>query len=289
MSSHAALPFGVPLGGRRLRVLFSPRDTENRARIGALTLDLSGPAPRVEAVEPKPLLDVGEAGAFDESGCTMSCLVRHEGRELLYYSGWTRGVTVPFYFYVGLATSDDAGRTFRRVSRAPVLERSEADPFLTASPFVLVERDLWRMWYVSGTGWRASASGPQHRYHIKYAESRDGVRWDRRGVVAIDFASDDEYALARPTVLKDDRYRMWFACRGEKYRIGYAESMDGVRWERRDEDAGIEPSGTGWDSDELAYPHVVDLGDGERVMLYNGNGYGRSGFGVAREEARPTS
>jgi hypothetical protein len=211
---------------------------------------------------------------------TGGCLVEHGGRHYLYYSGWSLGRSVPFYFYVGLAVSDDGGVSFERVSAAPILERSAVDPFLTASPSVLVEDGRWRMWYVSGTGW----DGPRHRYHVRYAESADGVDWRRTGKVSLDFAGPDEYAFGRPWVIRDpDRYRMWYSVRGDAYRLGYAESADGDRWERLDDQAGIEPSADGWDAEMIAYPAVVDVGD-QRFLLYNGAGYGRTGIGYAGME-----
>src|SRR3546814_9435949 len=87
------------------------------------------------------------------------------------------------------------------------------------------------MYYVAGVGWRHR---DLPRYNIQYATSRDGLHWHRDGTVAIDFASDEENALARPFVLKEDgRYRMWFAHKGEAYRPGYAESDAGIRWPDR--------------------------------------------------------
>ena len=76
---------------------------------------------------------------------------------------------------------------------------------------------------------------------------------------------------------------MWFSYRsgnGEKYRIGYARSKDQKLWELANEDAGITTSSAGWDSEMVEYPYVFDL-EGQRYMLYNGNGYGESGFGLA--------
>lgn len=211
----------------------------------------------------------------------MSWLVDHGGRQYLYYTGWTLGVTVPFYFYVGLAVSDDDGASFRRVSPAPVLERCGVDPYLTASPCILLDNGAWRMWYVSGARWELADGEPKHYYHIRYAESADGIHWVRTGRVCIDFQSPEEFAIARPCVVKDgDRYQMWYCYRGDAYRIGYAESRDGLTWERMDEQAGIEVSPEGWDSEMLAYPHVFDHA-GHQYMLYNGNGYGRSGIGIA--------
>lgn len=281
MTSHAALPVADP-DGAGYRVYFSSRDRDGRARIGWFDLEWGDP-PRVRAIGEQPALGLGELGAFDDSGVTTSCVVARDGRKYLFYSGWSLGVSVPFYFYVGLAISDDGGKTFRRASPSPILDRDPVDPYLTASPWILVENGTWRMWYVSGTGWERIDGAARHRYHIKYAESKDGLRWDRRGIVCIDYASASEYAIARPCVVKDgSRYRMWFCHRGSGYRIGYAESADGIRWDRDDERGGMGASESGWDSEMVAYPFVFRR---ERLyMLYNGNGYGRTGIGLACAE-----
>jgi hypothetical protein len=280
MSTHAALPAVDPGSSR---VFFSGRDAAGRAHIGWFELDPGDPS-RVTRVSREAVLDPGPPGAFDESGVTVSCLVRQGGRLYLYYTGWSLGVTVPFYLFAGLAVSEDGGESFARVSPAPVLDRCAADPYLTASPWVLVEDGLWRMWYVSGSRWERNAGPPRHFYNVRYAESRDGVRWERDGRVAIDYASPDEHAFSRPCVVRDpDRYRMWYAYRGAAYRLGYAESPDGLVWERRDAEAGVLPSPGAFDSEMVAYPCVFRRG-GPRLMLYNGNGYGETGIGLAVED-----
>jgi hypothetical protein len=275
--SHAALPVAVA-GPDDLRVWFCARDAQSRARIGSVSVDPS--TWRAGAVSPVPALDLGPLGSFDDAGVTSSWVVRHAGREYHYYTGWTVGLSVPFYFYVGLAVAEGDG-VLRRVSAAPILERSDVDPYLTASPCVIVEGGVWRMWYVSGVRWTIEDGRPRHYYHIKYAESKDGIAWKRDGRVCIDFASSDEHAIARPSVLRDGNvYRMWYSYRGDRYRIGYAESPDGLSWTRHDAEGGLVPAGEGWDAEMCAYGYVFDQG-GRRYMLYNGNGYGRTGFGVA--------
>jgi hypothetical protein len=194
---------------------------------------------------------------------------------------------VPFYFYAGLAISDDGGQTFSRASPAPILERDRVDPFLTASPWVMFDEGVWRMWYVSGVDWTKTQDGVSHRYHIRYAESRDGIAWKRTGLVCITFAGPEETAFGRPCVLKDGtRYRMWYSYRGAAYRIGYAESHDGLKWERLDHLAGIDRSLSGWDAEMIEYPMVFSW-RGRLGMLYNGNGYGKSGIGFAVEAGGP--
>jgi predicted GH43/DUF377 family glycosyl hydrolase len=169
---------------------------------------------------------------------------------------------------------------FSRYSRAPILERTAVDPFLNTAPFVLQEGDSWRIYYVAGVGW---IHRDLPRYHIRTGTSKDGLDWKRDGQVCIDFAGAEETALARPWVLREgDRYRMWFAYKRETYRIGYAESSDGVTWERDDSAAGLSVSQSGWDSDMVEYAAVVQRG-GRHYMLYNGNQYGYDGIGLAVE------
>ena len=278
LHSHAALPVVDQVEGG-YRVYFSSRDTRGRAQIGFFE---TGPKfDGVRRVSEHPVIGLGPLGAFDDSGVTTSWIVNHDGKKYHYYSGWSLGVSVPFYFFVGLAISEDGGATYRRVSPSPILERNEIDPYLTASPCVLVENGRWRMWYVSGTSWEMKNERPQHRYHIKYAESEDGIAWKREGVVCIDYESEDEYAISRPCVVRDgDLYRMWYASRGDSYRIGYAESPDGLKWTRKDRESGIDVSETGWDSEMIAYPYVFEH-EGDYYMLYNGNDYGKSGIGLA--------
>jgi hypothetical protein len=279
LQTHAALPV-VQQGDDSCRVYFSGRDGRGRAQVGFFEVDLND-LKTIKQVSSTPVLGLGPLGAFDDSGVTTSCIVDHEGRKYHYYSGWSLGMTVPFYFYVGLAISEDGGQTFHRTSPSPILERNVIDPYLTASPYVLIENGTWRMWYVSGTGWEKDGDRIRHRYHIKYADSKDGVNWNRKGIVCIDYQSAEEHALARPWVVKDGSlYKMWYSHRGAAYRIGYAESGDGIVWTRKDEEAGIDVSEAGWDSEMIEYPCVFDH-RGTRYLFYNGNGYGETGIGAA--------
>lgn len=264
-----------------VRIYFSGRDSSGRARVGYFDADLRFEIV-VGSVSPRPILDLGPLGAFDDGGVTAGCIVTHGNDKYLYYAGWTRGVSVPFYDFVGLAVSVDGGASFKRVSAGPILDRNDVDPYLTGPPFVMIEQGTWRMWYASGVRWELVDGSPKHFYHIRYAESADGIHWKREGHVCINFASADEYAIARPCVTKHaGGYRMWYSHRGAAYRIGYAESPDGITWQRADDLVGIDVSEAGWDSEMVAYAYVMER-DETQHMFYNGNGYGRSGIGYAR-------
>jgi predicted GH43/DUF377 family glycosyl hydrolase len=278
MRAYAANPVAEPIGGDRFRIYFSSRDDRNRSSIGFIEIDMKDPT-NILRTSQEPVLGPGELSMFDDSGASIGCIVPVGEKRYLYYMGWHLTVTVPWENALGLAISEAPDQPFRRVSRFPVIDRNEIDPYTISYPSIRREDGLFRMWYGSNIAW-----GPQKedmRHLIKYAESSDGIHWDRRDVVAIDFARPDEYAICRPSVVRDaDQYRMWFCSRGESYRIQYAESQDGLTWVRRDEGVGIDVSPDGWDSEMIEYPFVFDHA-GRRYMLYSGNRFGSTGFGLA--------
>lgn len=279
MKSHAALPIAENIEDDVFRVFFSTRDSKNRSHTGFIVVDISKPD-IIREVSHTPTLVPGNLGEFDDSGAMASWLTTNNDTRYMYYVGWNVGVTVPFRNSIGLATSQ-TGVDYKRYAAGPIVDRTIEEPHFTASCCVLPDGDVWKMWYLSCTGWSVLNSCPQHRYHIKYAESEDGIHWRRNGTVAIDYANDQEYAISRPSVLQDsDRWRMWYSYRGTSYRIGYAESEDGEHWQRLDDLVGIDVSEHGWDSEMIEYPYVFDH-KGKRYMLYNGNSYGRTGFGLA--------
>jgi len=179
-----------------------------------------------------------------------------------------------------LAT-DTGFDTWTRVSRAPILARTDAEPFGTGSAHALLEDGRWRLWYTAFLRWGESDADHRHYYVIRHADSDDGIHWRRSEHVCIDNAGADEYAIGRPSVLRlGDTYHMWYVHRGEQYRIGYAHSPDGISWTRRDDLAGIDVGPDRWDSTAICYPHVFEH-DGALYMLYCGNEYGRGGLGLA--------
>lgn len=276
--SHVMVPFAQWRYEDIYRVYFCGRDADNRSLIGYAEIDIKDPS-RVLRFSPKPVLELGNLGCFDDNGVTPSWIVEHNGRTYLYYIGWNKRSTVRMYLASGLAVSDDGGESFERVWKVPVLDRTPLEPYiLNTAPCVLIENGLWRMWYVSAVEW---VHPDLPRYNIRYAESKDGLHWDRKGTVCIDFKSPQEHALARPCVLREDgRYKMWYSYKQDDYRIGYAESPDGIHWTRKDEEAGIDVSATGWDSQMIEYAFVFNHG-GKKHMFYNGNEYGKEGIGYA--------
>ena len=282
MTSHAGVPFAERIEGDLYRIYFTSRDAQNRSHVGWLELDLTRPD-RILRLSAAPLLGPGETARFDDAGTTLSCVVQHGGRRHFYYIGWSLRQSVPYHLAIGLALA--AGGTgepvLTRLS-GPIIERNPIDPLFCTAPCVVVDNGRWRMWYVSGLGWPEVETGVTPSYNTRYAESDDGLNWHRAGLVALD-PRPGEFGFSRPSVIVDGQgYLMWYSVRGRNrpYRLGFARSEDGLAWTRRDDEAGLDVSAEGWDCEMIAYPHVFDH-DGERYMLYCGNGFGKTGFGIA--------
>ena len=287
MTTHAAMPVADNIDGDLYRIYFSARDKLNRSQVGYIEVDIDNPREILYLTE-RPVLGLGDLGCFDDNGVMAEWIVDvGNGIKYMYYYGWNRGVTVPYYIWIGLAISRDGGKTFERYSKVPILDRNNVDKYQTTGPCVLIEKGIWRLWYVSSDkGWEVENGKFKPYYHIKYAESIDGINWNRKGTVCIESKYKNESAIGRPCVLKEDGYyKMWYSYRKGYYgfKIGYAESIDGIRWERKDDEVGINVSESGWDPEMIEYAFVFKH-KGEKYMLYNGNAYGKDGIGLAIEK-----
>jgi len=281
--THAQLPTGL-IFENFVRVFFASRNHNNTSSVYYVDMFLNDKKVDFSSISEYPVLIPGDIGTFDEHGVYPSSVVMYNNKYFMYYIGWNKGIEAPlFYTSIGLAVSED-GQSFAKLSSAPIMSRSEHDPCLVTSPNVYIEKGLWRMTYVSGIKWTRALDGHlQSHYHIKYAESQDGVNWKRDGLVAIDFQKG-ETNIARPSVIRDQNgnYKMWFSyVHSEigKYRIGFAKSKDGFFWERTDdaEQTNIDCSQA---KEMICYPFVFFFKN-NMYILYNGDNYGQKGFGIA--------
>ncbi len=282
MRSHAANPVVEYLDGNLFRVYFSSRDSKNRSQIASLVMELADGKASVVDESLRLVLAHGRHGRFDDSGVTVTGLAYRGTQRLLYYLGWNLAVTIPFRNAIGLAVSEQNSQEFVRVSDAPVVDRNNVDPISLSYPFLLWDEDRFRIWYGSCIEWDGSTVS-DYEFSLKYAESNDGFNWTRAGEVVLGCDSPHEDAIARPHVIRENGlFKMWYSKKkGPYYRMGYAESVNGQEWVRMDDLVGIDVSqDSDWDSEMIEYPFVFDH-KGQRYMLYNGNGYGKTGFGLA--------
>lgn len=290
MVSHATFPIVDRINEEVLRIYIGVRDASGYTTTTYIEVDADEPKKVSYVHRSAPVLGLGELGAFDDTGAQPAWIVNYSGMKYLYYAGWNAGVSVSYRNSIGLAVSDDNGRSFTRMYKGPIVDRTKTEPHFCSTPCVLYDDGLWRMWYLNCVRWEVIDGRTEPIYHIKYAESGDGVHWDRRGIVCIDIKSPSEGGIARPSVIREDGiYKMWYSYRGIRdyrtnrqhtYRIGYAESDDAVHWVRKDEEVGIDVAEDGWDSQMIAYAYVYKH-KGKLYMVYSGNDFGKSGIGYA--------
>jgi len=287
--SHAQCPFVMKKSDGLYCVYFSSRDKSGRSL--PYSVSFSFESQYESKVTDLPLLELGKPGTFDDCGVMPAWFLKSEQKVFMYYTGWNTRSTIPYHNSIGLAISKDDGISFEKLSDGPLWDRDYREPYFSGCPCVIKDSNgIWRMWYLSCVGWIEHNGKMEPKYHIKYGESTDGINWKRLGIVAVNFNRDDEMGIVRASVLKQGSiYKMWYCYRylhdyrtdsQFSYRIGYAESLDGMNFTRHDYCVDLKLSANGWDSEMLCYPHVIEE-QGKLLMLYNGNGFGKTGIGYA--------
>lgn len=279
-----------------VRIYFSTRkkDPENGMYLSFIAyVDIDKDFNKIINVSNKTVIELGKLGTFDEHGIFPFSPLKHNNKIIAYTCGWSRRISVPVETSVGLAYSYDNGETFIRAGDGPILTSSLKEPVLVGDAFVQVYGDVYHMWYIFGTEW-IKCNGPEppaRVYKIAHAASSDGINWNKQeGKQIISDTLNEHECQALPTVTRiGERYHMYFCFREATdfrknskrgYRLGYAYSDDLINWTRDDHNSGLDVTAGDWDSDMMCYPHIFQC-DNKVYLLYNGNEFGKYGFGLA--------
>lgn len=287
--SHAQVPYAYKHKDF-LRVYFSSRDDNGYSRPTFIDVDYDDPS-KILYIHDTFVLDLGGPGEYDETGAMPSWFVPQSNGDIwLYYTGWNRTHN-SYRLSMGLAVSTDGGLNFKKMFRGPIMDRSINNPIWAAQPSVMFVNGKWMMWHISGQKCEYIHGYPEPFYDCRVAISDDGIHWTSTGDVALPF-DDFLHAVGRPSVFHEDGiFKMYYSYRhtrdyrtdrNQSYRLGYAESIDGFKWERKDDLVGIHKSENPEDFDYqmINYAHCYEH-NGNKYLLYNGNGFGAAGFAYA--------
>lgn len=281
----AMIPTPIDLDESTIRVFLTFLDKNGIGRTGYVDLSKEN-LNEIKGFSKEPIFDIGQKGTFDENGVLTCSVVKSPTGDLyFYYAGFELGTKIRYRLLTGLAITDKIFNLKRRYE-APVLERTSKELFFRGGPFCIYEDNIYKMWYVAGSSWMEIDGKEMPIYEIKYIESINGVDWPDEGIVCIKIEKDNEHGFGRPYVIKHQEvYKMFYSIRVKSlgYRLGYAESHDGINWLRMDDQINLDVSKSGWDSEMLAYAAVMEI-NGNLIMFYNGNGFGETGFGYAELE-----
>ena len=278
LMTHAANPLPVHLKGNIYRVFFSSRDNQQRSSVGAVDIDIVDKKVLIEHQE--PFFVHGPEGSFYSHGVSIGNLYNVDGVNYIGFMGWQNPEDGHWFGEIGrLVVNDDT--TLSMDSKSQTLRLDDHDPISLSYPWVLKDSNKYKMWYGSTIEWDAGNNEMLHV--IKYAESCDGHNWVKSSYY-VPYKLGFYQAFSRPTVIKGSAgFRMWFSYRsgtGETYRIGSTDSLDGLTWNNEIVLNALKLSPSGWDSEMVEYPYVMTHNE-ITYMFYNGNEYGKSGFGLA--------
>ncbi len=278
-----------------IRVYFSCRPTPNEEGqyvSYSSYVDLNKNDFSVIEVGKDPILELGKLGTFDEFGTYPASVIKTDNKYMVFYGGWTRCESVPFNVAIGCGVSED-GKVFEKLGDGPVLSYSLNEPFILSGPKIRKFNNTYYLFYIAGRNWVEVNSKPEPVYKIRMANSSDGLNWTKHNKDLIEDLLNENEAQASPDVIfANGKYHMFFCFREasdfrrnkeRSYKIGYAYSKDLISWTRDDIKVGITTSEEGWDSEMIAYPHVVYINN-KFYMFYLGNEVGKYGFGVAELE-----
>lgn len=280
LNSHAANPLAVHMVGDVYRIFFSGRDDQNRSSVGAVDVDIV--QRKIINEHHLPFFEHGPVGSFYSDGVSIGNCYEANGDRYILFMGWQNPPSGHWRGDIGrlIVTSE---LSLQLEDEEPFMGIDSTDPISLSYPWVQARPSSgYDMWYSSVMTW--DAGNGEMLAPIQHATSINGNDWRRTGL-AVPYTLGVAQAFSRPTTVLNDSgdFEMWFSFRsgaGEKYRIGYARSADGKNWILDLKMAGIDVSPSGWDSEMIEYPFVFDH-NRTRYMLYNGNGYGKTGFGLA--------
>jgi hypothetical protein len=278
--SHAMLPTPILLPDR-LRVFFASCDADLRGRVFFADLERREPY-RVLSLHTEPVFDLGPRGAFDCDGVNPTQVFRRGERLLMFYVGWQRDVDdAPYALISGLAESRDDGFSFTRL-RAPVLPPTAAERMFRTAAFARPEPGGWRLFYVAGSQFIPGPTRPLPVYSLKETTSASFEHWPDEGreLLAPD-VEGGELGYGRPVVWDEGEEAVMLV--SLRTRSGYEllrAPLEEVRRGRQPSEPVLTHPREAWESEMTCFGSPIRFEDRE-LLFYNGNQYGRSGFGLA--------
>ncbi len=186
-----------------------------------------------------PVIGSQDPGAWDQDRYPLAVILV-DGVYHLYFNGRDEGASFPNAYDIGHATSSE-GVSWVMDPANPVLTRGaegEWDDDSMWGAGVIHDASGFRLWYQGGDG---------AIYAAGYATSPDGSTWTKYADNPIMDAGppgsfDDGGVLPSTVMVRDGLYQMWYTSTKDSgpivdwdWRVGYAESDDGLSWTRRTE------------------------------------------------------
>jgi hypothetical protein len=240
----------------------------------------------------EPILKLGSPGSFDWAGIMPTDILNYNGKKYLYYIGWSLRQDVPYHNNLGLAISDDNGKTWNKFSNGPIFHTNHIETGYIGTVEILIENGIWKMWYLSCRDWLEHDGKMEPTYDIKLATSFNGIDWTPRGITCIPLKNNEGGISSCRIIKNNENYSMWYSVRNiidyrdnpkNSYRIKKSKSNDGIVWEHDDNIELDISEESDWDNIMVCYPFIIE-NKNNLIMFYNGNKFGETGIGYATQK-----
>lgn len=283
MISHASLPTIIQTDCHNFKIFYSTRDTLGKSHTTFVDLNFKNWKPGVllKNINQFPSFSPNSPGYFDDSGVSLTSFVKIENILYAYYLGWSKKIGVPFSNEIGIAIVDN-NFNFKRIQKLPIYNKSEVEPLTFGYPTIVGTNKKIYMYYDSIDKWDESEPN-NYKFDLRVAVMKGSHKWLYCNKLSL-VTNIISRAITRPAFISTPTgLMMVYSCEIDgEYKLNAAlqDKKNHYKWIKNDRFI-FPPSGQSWDSNEQSYCNIFKY-QKYYYMLYNGNKYGKTGFGIAK-------
>ena len=235
-----------------------------------------------------PWIPRGALGTYSDHGIIPSCAIKLNKKSYaLYTIGFDSKNATIFSASSGLVILNE-DLSVAKIYEGPILERGPDDPYWAASPYVIKIASNYHMLYTSAIGYKNSGEDKilHHQYVIKSKKSLSHLYFPTESHLFINKESNNEYAIARPSVINHKgTYHLFYCKRETSYSKDYqifCRSNENFSLLNLSPEKHVNISNL-VDNNFInckCYPYPFTH-NGKLYVLYNGRDYGKTGFRIA--------
>lgn len=278
--THAANPVLVPIASDIYRIFFNSRDALQRSSVYSVDFNLQELMIVEGSLREQYILSAERTYFRDGISLGSPIKINHET-----WIGFMAWINPPNQHWFGTIGKFKLDRNFNiaMIDENPWFDLDSNDPISLSYPAFYEKEGQFRMWYGSTITWDA---GNGEMLHILKEKSSPDCRQFLNTGRTIKWKINDFQAFSRPSIIQvQNIYLMAYSVRGyrDRYRIEFSVIDDTHPKKNLDilQLGSFSASGSDWESEMVEYPFLVTHKD-DAYMFYNGNGYGRTGIGVAK-------
>ena len=274
--SHAANPVVVKMDEFSHRIFFNSRDLNQRSSVYSVDINLDSQRLIPDTLRIQFLLEFSES--YFKDGISLGSYFELDGVHWISFMGWINPPSEHWYGTIGRFRLN-SNFDLEYIEENPWFDLDSDDPISLSYSAVYVTQNVMHIWYGSTLTWDG---GNGEMVHIlKEKISKDFLKFQNSNRF-VEWKMGESQAFSRPSVVEvQDYFLLAYSVRGNttKYRIGFGIIEDRSHVVRQ---IAIYPTSTStWESEMVEYPCLVSHKD-SIFMFYNGDGYGKSGIGLAQ-------